>query len=287
MTKTREQNVTTPATLPTLLPETRSPRTVEKSKPIATPPTSNHQSPRTTLFRRSGPTYATTSFSAVFQENQAQIGVDLLDVKDDGLNTREEVYNDPVRMKLAIKTLQGFPTYETCERLLLSTRVLHDVWLSPTMIQHCLQSVWSTFGSSLKGPMSDRKLSNMAYELFKNGKSAAHPDDDQPWVNWFGGLSLRWEMIGILFSFFGLSMMCLQDWDPIFNVREERENTRKSAAHRMKQCADACLKLRNTDHPTNDIIVILFKNIGKLYSQIEGDECEHILILSNRYDLYM
>jgi hypothetical protein len=69
------------------------------------------------LFRR---TYPTTSFSAVFHENQAQIGADLLDIDDDGLEIQPQVFDDPARMKLAMQTLRDFPTYQTCERLLVA-----------------------------------------------------------------------------------------------------------------------------------------------------------------------
>lgn len=114
----------------------------------------------------------------------------------------------------------------------------------------------------------------MARELFKNGEHPPCPDDVEPWVNWFSGSLLRWEMIGILFSVFGFAMMHLQDWDPVFGLPEQRGQSRRSATHRMKECADACFSLRNTEHPTSNPVLFLLKNSSKLYSQIAGDECE-------------
>lgn len=213
----------------------------------------------------------------MFHENQAQIGPDLLAIEDDGLDPGGHVADDPIRLKLAVQTLQDFPTHRTCERLLVASRTMYDVWLSPKMITHCLKSVWSTFGDALKDPRSDRELSSMAHSLFRNGETPARPDEEQAWVNWFCGSSLRWEMIGLLFTFYGLVMMQLQDWDPIFNLPEQRGRTRKSASLRMKQCADVCLSLRNTVHPINDAVVCLFKNTAKLYGQVAGDECEYSL----------
>lgn len=260
------------AKLPKLLPDIRSPpiERVQHVSPQSTSTYTSYRSPRT-LFRR---IYPTTSFGAVFVENQTQIGADLLNIDDDGIETRPQVFDNPARMKLAIQTLRDFPTYQTCERLLVAFASLHDVWLSPKMITHCLKSVWTTFGDSLKCPRSERALSSMASLLFRNGDDAPAPDDDQPWINWFAGSSLRWEMIGVLFTFFGMTMQVLQDWDPLFNLPEQHGRTRKLASLRMKECADACLDLRNTDHPINIAVVTLWKNNGKLLSQIAGDECK-------------
>lgn len=275
-TKSRELNVTSPKKPPSLLAAARLASSIEKVPIISPLSPLTYGSRQTTLFRRSGPQHATTSFSAVFHENQVQISPGLLDSDDEGPGAQVRIYDDPARMKLATQTLRDFPTYETCERLLVSLPILHDPWLSPKMISHCLKSVWSTFGAALQDSTSNSGLSSMARELFINGETAASPDDDQVWVNWYSGSLLRWEMIGILFTFFGLSMMHLQDWDPVFALAEQQGRLRKAASQRMKECADVCLSLRNTDHPTNDLVVCLLRNVGKLYSQIAGDECECI-----------
>ena len=273
MTKIRNPKVSSPAKLSKLLPEIRLPQTVANLIPIQSLPPSAYGSPRPTLFKRPGPTYDKTSFSAVFREHQAQIGAHLLDIEDDGAEGSVHAYDDPARLKFAIQTLHEFPTYETCERLMVSFSSLKDPWLSPKMVTHCLESVWSTFGDSLRDPMSDRGLAYMARSLFRNGESPDCPDEAEPWVNWFSGSSLRWEMVGILFTVFGFAMIHLQDWDPVFGLPEQHNRSRKSLALRMKECADACLGLRNTAHPTSDTVLCLLKNSWKLYSQVAGDEC--------------
>jgi len=273
MTKVRKPSVGSPAKLLRLLPETQAPQAIQNMLPMKPLPPSTYGSSRPTLFKRTGPTYDKTSFSAVFRENRAKIGAHLLDVEDDNLNSRTHVYDDPARMKLAVQTLKGFPTYEICERLLASSSTIIDPWISPKMVSHCLKSVWSTFGESLRDSKSDDGLSYMARVLFKNGERSACPDEAEPWVNWFSGSSLRWEMIGVLFTLFGLSMMQLQDWDLVFGLPEKDNTSRKSAALLMKECADACLGLRNTDFPTSDLVLCLLKTSWKLLSQIVGDEC--------------
>jgi hypothetical protein len=90
---------------------------------------------------------------------------------------------------------------------------------------------------------------------------------------WFNGSPLRWEMIGMLFCSFGLSMMCLQDWDPIFNQPEQHSQSRKSASRQMKDCAKACSRLKNENHSKKNLVHCLFENIRTLHSQMAGDEC--------------
>ena len=60
-------------------------------------------------------------------ENRAQIGADLLEIDDDGVEIQMQVFDGPARMKLALQTLRDFPTYQTCERLLAAFSSLHDV----------------------------------------------------------------------------------------------------------------------------------------------------------------
>lgn len=137
MTKSKAASLSSPAKLPRLLPEkAESPQTIEKLIPIQSFSSSTYRSSRATLFKRTGPTYDKTSFSAVFRENQAQIGAHLLDVEEEGPDARIHVYDDPVRMKLAVQTLRDFPTHQTCERLMVSFSTLKDPWLSPKMITH-------------------------------------------------------------------------------------------------------------------------------------------------------
>lgn len=109
MTKVRRGSVASPARPPRLLPETRTPLQTTGSR---SPPAC--EAPRIPLFEQPGSQYEMSSFSAVFRENQEQIGADLLDVREKLLNSRRKVNDDPARMKLAVETLRAFPSSATC-----------------------------------------------------------------------------------------------------------------------------------------------------------------------------
>jgi len=125
------------------------------------------------------------------------------------------------RLEQGIDILLKFPTYRTCEYLLQSLPHMVDVWISPTMIRHCLGQVWSEYGEYLCHPRSHSKTKQMAVKLSNNGKNPIVMNQKIEWSNWFGGPRLRWEMMSILFSFFGRSFKQREEWDPVFSFLEQ------------------------------------------------------------------
>jgi hypothetical protein len=124
-------------------------------------------------------------------------------------------------LERGIKILQHFPTARTCETLFEAKSSHLDVWLSPTMINTCLAQVWTEYGHHLGQSRNSSSLAEMARELCVNGKHPVIVDATTQWKNWFGGPRIRWEMLSILFSFFGRAFKQREDWDPIFTLPEQ------------------------------------------------------------------
>jgi hypothetical protein len=238
---------------------------------------------RNTLFQKEVGQHETTRFSAVFFENQDSFGP----VIDDVTNSSHqepgqelEVRLDWPRMELAVNTLLNFPTARTCEKLVSGIHHIYDVWVSPTMIQQCLDQVWREYGNCLDEHRTRESVSRMANDLFLNDKKPhATPNTDADndfdctgWMNWFAGPLLRWEMIGILFSWAGMAFRHRQEWDPVFDLPEQQGRNRNSAAERMRECASACVRLCEDHFEVSDIMVICMKNSIKLQSIIISDE---------------
>lgn len=237
---------------------------------------------RNTLFQKGIAQHETTRYSAVFFENQDSFGPVIDDV------TSSSSYQEPgqelddrrseywPRMDLAVNTLLNFPTARTCERLVQGIHYIYDVWVSPTMIQQCLDQVWREYGNCLGENRTRESVSRMAHDLFLNDKRPrATPDNDfdgAGWMNWFAGPWLRWEMIGILFSWAGMAFRHRQEWDSVFDLPEQQGRNRNSAAERMRECASACVKLCEDNFEVSDIMVICMKNSIKLQSIIISDE---------------
>ncbi|PBP18430.1 FAD dependent oxidoreductase superfamily [Diplocarpon rosae] len=256
-------------------------------------PASYEPGSRKTLFQKEGVPYGTTRYAAVFSENHASFGPAMLDVAEDRVDGGLRVSSSgshqanrgfdvgQSRRELAINTMLEFPSLGTCELLTNNIPEMYDVWLSPTMIRQCLRQVWTEYGGCLGRERSRESVSTMVDDIFDNGRRPlSRPDtggmNDENWVNWFGGPRLRWEMIGILFTWAGMAFRHKQEWDRVFELPEQQGMTRKTAAENMRVCANNCLRLCDDFLEVNDIIVVLMKNCGKLRSNIISDESDHL-----------
>jgi hypothetical protein len=256
---------------------------------IDKPLVAHDESRRNALFRRAHKT-GTTSFSAVFAENQESFTADLLDVSNDDdravdfgiskftenlMEDKDAATRD--RMTLGIKTLRSFPSLKVCDLLMKNycDKFSYETAMSEKMIGSCLTSLWGEFGRQLAYPRSCGGLSTIVLALFENGQEPIKPaDGPDHWIHWFGGRKLRWEMIGILFSFCGLGFTVSQEWDPIFALQELHGANRKSATWLMKECADVCLQFCRETDTYNDLVVLLMIITGTLESVCTGDESE-------------
>ncbi|OKL61878.1 hypothetical protein UA08_02272 [Talaromyces atroroseus] len=242
---------------------------------------------RNTLFQKEVGRHQTTRFSAVFFENQESFVPVINDATNSHRETGRELdVKDGPRMELAINTLMNFPTRRTCDMLVADLHHIYDVWLSPTMIQKCLEQVWRDYGDCLGDHRTRESVSRMANDLFHNDKKL-HPmpqsDSDtsfdcSTWVNWFSGAYLRWEMLGILFGWAGIAFKHKQEWDSVFDLPEQQRRDRNTAADKMRECANACVRLCEDHFEVSDIMVICMKNSSKLQSVIISDESDRIRV---------
>ncbi|MBZ6433029.1 MAG: hypothetical protein LBE64_18770 [Acinetobacter pittii] len=236
------------------------------------------------LFQEQLGQHETTRFSAVFVENQDSFGAVMIDATNSNPHEldREPDVMARSRVELAVRTLLNFPTARTCDMLMTGIHHIYDVWLSPTMIQQCLKQVWTEYASELGELRTRESVWRVANDLFLNHKRPhSTPDcdlssnsDHASWMNWFGGPHLRWEMIGILFSWAGIAFRCKQEWDPIFDLPEQHGRNRNTAAEKMRECAAACIRLCEGNFEISDTMVICMKNSTRLQSIIISDESE-------------
>ncbi|CAI7641217.1 unnamed protein product [Penicillium glandicola] len=248
----------------------------------------SNASKRNMLFQEELGQHETTRFSAVFVENQDSFGAVMLDATN---SNHHEIGREPdvtarSRVELAVRTLLNFPTARTCDMLMTEIHHIYDVWLSPTMIQQCLKQVWTEYSRELGELRTRESVSRVANDIFLNHKrSQSTPDCDvasssehASWINWFGGPVLRWEMIGILFSWAGIAFRCKQEWDPIFDLPEQYGRNRNTAADKMRECAAACVRLCEENFEISDIMVICMKNSTRLQAIIISDESDRVRV---------
>lgn len=94
-----------------------------------------------------------------------------------------------------------------------------DVMLPEQLIYHVTKSIWSTYGTYLKEPRKKEQLSIMSGDLCKTAMTPlSSSSSTEEWMQSISGNRLRWEILGNIFSVFGLSVMTNSDWDPLFAI---------------------------------------------------------------------
>jgi hypothetical protein len=235
--------------------------------------------------------YGPTSFSAMFTEH-ADLSGGLLDVGEERKHAPNYPFGVPlmgmdgstapaVRMSLVLKALENVPSQEVCFSLLGRYKNTH-ISMSDVLIRHAIDTLWSTFGGYLAAPRAPEKLTAVAEVLFANAQvpRPTPPDDGMDWLDTFMGPNLRFEMLGMLFCYFGMSYQALQDWDELFKAPENQGRDRKQTSWRMKECADVCLKMCQMTEENNEISIALQVCTAILEGLCTGEESESHLIIN-------
>lgn len=175
-----------------------------------------------------------------------------------------------------IRILHRYPDRIICDRLLDRYFIVCDVMLPAPTIRYCHESIWSTYGNCLKEPRTDDRLSIMSRELCKNAMSPLPASSNtKEWTESFSGHKLRWEIVGNLFTIFGLSVMTVADWDPLFATNKDGvEWSKRQSGENSRECAEACLALCNDIDSVNDFVIALMSAAYALQSFYEGDTSE-------------
>ena len=129
----------------------------------------------------------------------------------------------------------------------------------------------------------------MSRELYKTAMTplrASHSTNI--WIESFSGKRLPWEILGNLFAIFGIAIMSMSDWDPLFITAENANPySKRQYAGEMRECAQACLALCNDVDSLNDLVVCLMSAIFSLQSFHDGDasKSQGIELGWNRYQV--
>ncbi|KAG9241596.1 hypothetical protein BJ878DRAFT_519886 [Calycina marina] len=232
-----------------------------------------------TIFRPSAGFYGPTSFTAIFRENESQIGP-LIDTTCNNGGMADTVgisdslpQNTWSRTGIGVKLLNLIPNQATCDRLmeLYATKGTDKSFHKPTIV-YCMSSLWSTFGPTLRHPRKSKDLKDLAELLNRNTMTVIpYVEEGDVWLNELSGLKLRWEMIGILLSTLGFVLLATPEEDQFWSTQSGRRINRREFAFEMKECTDGCIKLSNQMDNINTLMVALLYRRNILESQCTGD----------------
>lgn len=194
----------------------------------------------------------------------------------DGSNT------PAAKMDLVLKALENMPSQDVCFRLLGRYKNTH-ISMADVLIRHAVETLWQTFGGYLAAPRVPEKLTAIADVLFANAESQfpSPPNDGMDWLDTFMGPNLRFEMLGMLFCYFGMSYQALQDWDELLKAPENQGRDRKQMSWSMKECADVCLKMCQATEGNNEISISLQVCTAILEGLCTGEESKSNISVSS------
>jgi hypothetical protein len=210
-----------------------------------------------------------TSFSAIFSENQADLGQGLWDAEaeindhDDwaaekiilGANVHEEI-------QLGMKVLSHLPSRRRCQELLdryfVAFHPMDPILHRPT-VQSWHDGLWETFGKCLEEPREPKKLRAMVQKMYNNGRSRTDPGiykNYSTWVSAFTGPQFRWETLGILLSVCGIACTTYPAWNHTMDATQGSLG-RSHFVTQMLSCTRECMQLCASSEDANDLRVYL------------------------------
>ncbi|KAM3065299.1 hypothetical protein ACMFMF_011237 [Clarireedia jacksonii] len=191
---------------------------------------------------------------------------------------RPTAYN--VRVEMITKALYNIPSFSTCNVLLTRYSYMIDSFLPEPLIRHCINTLFSTFSASLSSPRTPESLAPLIEALLLNEETPLPPSPDEglAWLNTFNGPNIRFEMLGLLFCWFGRGYLSWEDDHPLLKEKndglrgEAADMDRRQRAWRMNECADVCGKMCDYSDTINEIVVAFRISILVLESTVIGDE---------------
>lgn len=240
------------------------------------------------LMKESSGFYGPTSFASVFLENEGNFASTLDDAGGNGEEGAKELWHPTfvngipathapasIRLDMGSKILSQLPNRDVCQRLMEghywpTSPIPHHV-----LTEYIFKSTWLVHGNYLEEPRDPRGLAAFAEQVFLNEQVPLQRNEKSiKYLESFTGHNLRWESIGLMFTFFGIGALALQDRDKLFATQPEEMNNRKKFAICMKQCSEACMVLCDHTDTINDIVLCLLSRLSTLQSIVDGDTSE-------------
>jgi hypothetical protein len=237
--------------------------------------------------------FGPTSFSAVFHENEEDLGPapnsrEGVMTTEDSLQYKAEIENvalDVHLVRLGMKVLSRLPDQQTCNHLLqrhLCTNNI-DGWFKPAT-QYISDTMWSIYGRHLIGSRSTTEIETVARILCQNARTnLQEPANDNPkeWLDSFSGQNLRWEALGLLLKSCCYGALASPDRDT-FTGRDGRRVERKQFMREMQEYVSICVTLCSHTEFVNPVMVALFYNNCLLLSILGpgGDTSKLQMIIS-------
>lgn len=216
-----------------------------------------------------------TSFSAVFEEtrNTLASGQASPTVTEESsvLGTaiaQPRSLLSQSKLAKAVAVLKSIPDKHTSYILFRRHVNPNDGWcrLAGEML---LDTIWTSFGRLLGGERCTADLTVLANKISSNSSQSLKEDywDPEEWFQSFSGESLRWEALGILFTYWSLGTLAFSD----SNALGLEGFDRKAMFRCYKENAWACAELVRDTCASNGLLLYLLYKHSLLEGMTSGD----------------
>lgn len=239
-----------------------------------------------------------TSFSAVFEETQSNLRGVGVSGQHSHTPTGPETHNaceaawaaspalmDVAKNEAALRILRNIPTKSSSFYLFKMHTNPNDGWVKLAAYR-IMESMWDTFGKQLEGTRNDKDLSEMAHKLSQNSTCALAEDVvvDVPgsrgdeWLAGLTGTNLRWEALGVLFTYWSFGTISLSENDATIDCTRCFRSDRKRLWRGYKESAFRCIELTREMGAGSALCAYLLYKHVLLETYISGDAGESFLI---------
>ncbi|KAK3936095.1 zinc finger transcription factor YRR1 [Diplogelasinospora grovesii] len=242
---------------------------------------------RTTSGRNTGYLGA-TSFSAVFQETQTSLAsvqgqtlavptpsessLSSVAIQRTPRNIQTQVTSTPdLDISTAVQVLQQVPDQKAAKLLFRRHINPNDGWVR-LAADRLIASLFDEFGPVLRRHRSDG-LEDMARLLTHNSNQPLDESitDSADWLASFSGRNLRWECLGILFTYWSFGSMNDSSHLETVDGNNPPPGDGSIAMRKYKELASSCIALANPSRNANTLLVYAQYRHASLESNISGD----------------
>ena len=214
-----------------------------------------------------------TSFSAVLQETQDNLSVQGTPYTVD--QTPQTIPRPRQRVTLnqrlaaqALEALENIPERRAAHIIFKQHINPNDGWcrLAAEML---IDSLWTTFSSSLEPNRSLSGLTEMAETLSTNSQTQLNEDliDPDEWFQSFSGNNFRWECLGILFTSWAFGALPIKIPNNFITTHQEK----RAIFRKFKESAWMCAEMARDTRASNTLLVYLLYKHSLLESIDTGD----------------
>ena len=233
----------------------------------------------TRLFSEASGFLGPTSFSATFLDNSDGLGP-LSGPTDEDMDTRKtsvpgnaagnaKAVLTESQIQLGMQVLANIPDEATCRRL-HELNQYTDNGILKLSDEYLSADIWKIVGEHGGNP--ERHWRKLVERITaKTATPLRDIDDAMEWLDSIVGENLRWEVLGLLFTYWAGGGSSADPNDPIFAKFPAVRNDPRQVMSHLKKYAAACSELCNAAKSTNVISMYLISKCSTLESMIGGD----------------